>query len=666
MRSFGYAKVLFLAQLTEGVEMNHVIFKLLILFLILIIINGCATMNTIWMNTERENTQESYKAFVEQYPDCELAKEAKKRIDDVDYAFFTTCQLGTIESFRGFATSHPSSYYIPIVNSRIEFLSETNPYNINSYKLFIENHPHNPFILEAKASIPVLWLHEQNKTIGIAITIDSIFSWRGIFSTKKTKDELKNILFNELNDKYFKNEGIHTFLINYTDTSNSWLGNSANISTIIELNYSERGKDLHPYNSYSSGSSGFVGYTSDALHNTNVNMIANSVDALLGTDIKKIYSFTVRDAMTGFVYCLDISSLSQSVSALEMLQFLDYLSTDKRILPSLLIASCSYNTEVRWRAIFSLAHFINQNVDDGEVKILRNGIEAIVSEALLAAAKKDKNKDADFRASVAMSVANMKNVNLIKSLTSSLENTDPIIRTAAVKAIGMIGDSTSNSLLIKAFTDEHWAVRTAAVEQFGIKEDSLSKELLFTALNDKCWAVRTAARKALEQKIEDIIIMETTIGTIEIELFESDAPKTVTNFACLSEQGYYNGGIFYNIDRGLGYIFGCDSAGTETGGRSIYGKEFEDELNPKSSFFKTGYIKGTVAMGNHGPNTNTSHIMIFFNNSPILAKNYTIFGKVVSGMDVIEEIANSETIQWRISYRKPKTDVKIIRAYLKY
>ena len=131
--------------------------------------------------------------------------------------------------------------------------------------------------------------------------------------------------------------------------------------------------------------------------------------------------------------------------------------------------------------------------------------------------------------------------------------------------------------------------------------------------------------------------IETTKGNIELELFESDAPKTVANFTGLAEQGYYNGVIFHRISKGF-VIQGGDSTGTGRGGKSIYGKEFDDELNPSAPSYKEGYTRGTVAMANRGPNTNTSQFFIMLNDVP-MPKNYTIFGKVIKGMDVVDSIA---------------------------
>ena len=161
------------------------------------------------------------------------------------------------------------------------------------------------------------------------------------------------------------------------------------------------------------------------------------------------------------------------------------------------------------------------------------------------------------------------------------------------------------------------------------------------------------------------ISIETTKGNIELELFESDAPKTVANFAGLAEQGYFNGVIFHRISKGF-VIQGGDSTGTGRGGKSIYGKEFDDELNPATQSYKDGYKRGTVAMANRGPNTNTSQFFIILNDAAWLPKNYTIFGKVIKGLDVVDSIAAVDIIpQMGPTDGRPKVDIVMTKVTVK-
>jgi cyclophilin family peptidyl-prolyl cis-trans isomerase len=134
------------------------------------------------------------------------------------------------------------------------------------------------------------------------------------------------------------------------------------------------------------------------------------------------------------------------------------------------------------------------------------------------------------------------------------------------------------------------------------------------------------------------ITIETNKGKIVFESYDADAPKAVNNFITLANKGFYNGTIFHRVISGF-MIQGGDPTGTGTGGP---GYQFEDELNPNTDSYKAGYVRGTVAMANSGPNTNGSQFFIMHKDYP-LPHNYTIFGKVVEGMNVVDAIASSAT-----------------------
>lgn len=130
-------------------------------------------------------------------------------------------------------------------------------------------------------------------------------------------------------------------------------------------------------------------------------------------------------------------------------------------------------------------------------------------------------------------------------------------------------------------------------------------------------------------------IIKTEKGDIEIEFYPTDTPKTVTNFATHAKRGYYNGLTFHRVEDWV--VQGGDPNGTGTGGESIYGRTFEDELNPDTASYKEGYVEGIVAMANAGPNTNGSQFFILTKDTP-LPHAYTIFGRVTKGMDVVKQI----------------------------
>jgi cyclophilin family peptidyl-prolyl cis-trans isomerase len=128
--------------------------------------------------------------------------------------------------------------------------------------------------------------------------------------------------------------------------------------------------------------------------------------------------------------------------------------------------------------------------------------------------------------------------------------------------------------------------------------------------------------------------IETNKGTVTVELFPADAPNTVNNFVCLADDGYFDGTPFHRIVKGF-VIQGGDPTGTGTGGP---GYRFDDEPITRD------YERGTLAMANAGPNTNGSQFFIVLDDlRGKLPKNYTIFGKVTEGLDVVDAIANTPT-----------------------
>ena len=147
----------------------------------------------------------------------------------------------------------------------------------------------------------------------------------------------------------------------------------------------------------------------------------------------------------------------------------------------------------------------------------------------------------------------------------------------------------------------------------------------------------TSAKSYSEAK-SNMITIETNYGKIVFETYDSDAPNTVKNFVTLAGKGFYDGLIFHRVIKGF-MIQGGDPVGNGTGGP---GYQFADELNSATPSYKAGYKKGVVAMANAGPNTNGSQFFIMTADYP-LPNAYTIFGKVVSGQDVVDKIANVKT-----------------------
>jgi peptidyl-prolyl cis-trans isomerase B (cyclophilin B) len=140
--------------------------------------------------------------------------------------------------------------------------------------------------------------------------------------------------------------------------------------------------------------------------------------------------------------------------------------------------------------------------------------------------------------------------------------------------------------------------------------------------------------------------MQTNKGAIELELFDDDAPKTVENFTKLARDGFYDGVIFHRVIEDF-MIQGGDPTGTGTGGP---GYQFEDEFNDNK------VERGALAMANSGPNTNGSQFFIVTAQAcPWLDGKHTVFGRVTAGMDVVDDISQSDTD----ARDKPRDEVRI-------
>ena len=132
-------------------------------------------------------------------------------------------------------------------------------------------------------------------------------------------------------------------------------------------------------------------------------------------------------------------------------------------------------------------------------------------------------------------------------------------------------------------------------------------------------------------------VIKTSMGDMSVEFFTEDAPLTVNNFINLSRDGYYDDVIFHRVISGF-MIQGGDPSGTGHGDMGKYpGYKFEDELNNQRE-----YEKGILAMANAGPDTNGSQFFIMHVDYP-LPYQYTIFGLVTDGLDVIDKIASVQT-----------------------
>jgi cyclophilin family peptidyl-prolyl cis-trans isomerase len=148
-----------------------------------------------------------------------------------------------------------------------------------------------------------------------------------------------------------------------------------------------------------------------------------------------------------------------------------------------------------------------------------------------------------------------------------------------------------------------------------------------------------------------VATLQTSEGAIEVELYPDDAPTTVENFVKLSRDGFYEGVIFHRVIPDF-MIQGGDPTGTGSGGP---GYEFEDEFNQHR------IVRGVLAMANAGPNTNGSQFFIVTAEAtPWLDGKHTVFGRVTSGMDVVDRISAVD----RDANDRPRDPVTIERVEL--
>ena len=130
-------------------------------------------------------------------------------------------------------------------------------------------------------------------------------------------------------------------------------------------------------------------------------------------------------------------------------------------------------------------------------------------------------------------------------------------------------------------------------------------------------------------------IMETEKGTLVLELFAKDAPKTVNNFVFLAREGYYDGSTFHRVLPGF-MVQGGDPTGKGTGNPGYF---FEDE------FSEHGHVAGAISMTNSGPNTNGSQFFITYKAVHRLDGKHSVFGQLIEGMDVLLNITPRDPSQ---------------------
>lgn len=163
-----------------------------------------------------------------------------------------------------------------------------------------------------------------------------------------------------------------------------------------------------------------------------------------------------------------------------------------------------------------------------------------------------------------------------------------------------------------------------------------------------------AAQTAQARRLATKVCLRTSMGDIYIKLFKDKVPKTVENFVVHVRNGYYNNHIFHRVIKGFMIQTGCP-LGTGTGGESIWGGEFEDEILPELRHKKPF----TVSMANAGPNSNGSQFFITVCPCPWLDNKHTIFGEIYQGMENVLKISQAPVDN---KTDKPWDDMTILNA----
>ena len=255
-------------------------------------------------------------------------------------------------------------------------------------------------------------------------------------------------------------------------------------------------------------------------------------------------------------------------------------------------------------------------------------------------------------------------------LLDQLKSDDPVVRAAAASGIGELRLPAGAQALPAAYQfalrDSTYVARAAILEAFSRYGISVSRSLLDVALGDKDWAVRVRAAALLRQgepqadaetrirpaptrlapeayrsptltnpQVSTQAFIDTDRGTVQIELAVLDAPLMVDNFVTLVKRGFYNGLTFHRVVPDF-VVQGGDPRGDGEGGP---GYTVRDELSERP------YVRGTVGIALDWQDTGGSQFFITHSPQPHLDAKYTVIGRVIDGMDVVDRIQQNDVIR---------------------
>ena len=255
-------------------------------------------------------------------------------------------------------------------------------------------------------------------------------------------------------------------------------------------------------------------------------------------------------------------------------------------------------------------------------------------------------------------------------MLARLKADDPMVRAAAADALGELKPPDGAPALADAYTlgqrDPEYAARVSALSALARYGAAAATPVLTTALADREWAVRLRAATLLkgldpasdaearirpapapigvdfyqaahlvDPPVSTSVYIDTDRGTIQIELAVLDAPLTVENFVTLARKNFFDGLSFHRVVPDF-VVQAGDPRGDSAGGP---GFTIRDELNERS------YLRGTVGMALDGADTGGSQFFITHSPQPHLDAKYTVFGRVVDGMDVVDALQPGDVIR---------------------
>jgi HEAT repeat protein/cyclophilin family peptidyl-prolyl cis-trans isomerase len=319
-----------------------------------------------------------------------------------------------------------------------------------------------------------------------------------------------------------------------------------------------------------------------------------------------------------------------------------------------LFAMASLDADPDWRVRVAQAEALGKLTDGRGIASLRvmladsdARVVVAVLGALVVAQAPDAEQAAraqlqasDFavRAAAATALADLKAVAAVPALAAayrrSKDETTYVARAAALSSAARLEPATARQLLTEALADRDWAVRVRAAEL--LKEQGVTgvaaqmrPAVPGKPVEDRAWQQVVAPPYAPRAYID------TTKGTIEIDLAITDAPLTTENFVRLARAGFFKGLRFHRVVPDF-VVQGGDPRGDGEGGP---GHTIRDELNQRP------YLRGTVGMALDWRDTGGSQFFITLSPQPHLDARYTVFGQVVVGMNVVDRLTTSDVIE---------------------